>query len=65
MKDEKRCEAVIWHGPGHQSKTHCQLTGEHEIHETYYGSFDQFAQWRGKEVFSGYFDEPPRLKDEE
>ncbi len=24
-----------------------------------YGSFEQTARWRGKKVFSGYFDEPP------
>lgn len=59
-----RCSAIIWHGPGHQSKTHCSLTGEHEIHEAVYGEFFQYAEWTGDEVFSGFFDEPPRLDDE-
>lgn len=60
LKNESlRCPAVIWHGPGHQSKTHCCLTGKHHIHEAIYGRCDQFVRWRGKEVFTGCFDEPP------
>lgn len=54
-----RCSAAIWHGPGHQSETKCQVTGPHKIHEAVYGSMEQTARWRGKKVFSGYFDEPP------
>ena len=54
-----RCEAVICHGPGHQSKTHCHVKGKHTIHKTYYGYYNQLAQWKGMQVFSGYFDEPP------
>ena len=61
--DDTPCEAVIFHGPGHQSRTRCHLTGLHEIHETYYGSYDQFACWRGDEAISGFFDEPPELGD--
>ena len=53
------CHAVIHHGPGHQSTTHCRLTGKHNMHEAYYGSHEQFARWKGKQVFSGCFDEPP------
>jgi len=54
------CSAAIWHGPGHQSKTTCQVTGPHKIHEAVYGSMEQTARWRGKKVFSGYFDKPPK-----
>lgn len=61
---EKECNAVICHGPGHQSKTRCCLTGDHEIHEARYGNHDQLARWKGDKVFSGYFDEPPEEPDE-
>jgi hypothetical protein len=54
-----RCEAKIYHGPGHQSGTRCRLTGNHEIHEAIYGRYDQFARWKGLKAFSGFFDEPP------
>jgi hypothetical protein len=53
------CLAEIWHGPGHQSRTRCHLRGPHDIHCAVYGCYDQVARWRGKQVFSGYFDEPP------
>jgi hypothetical protein len=58
------CKAHICHGPGHQSTTHCSLTGEHEVHETYFGSYQTFAQWEGDEVFSGFFDEAPEYPKE-
>lgn len=63
-KTSKPCKAVIYHGPGHQSRTQCYLTGPHEVHETRYGGFDQLARWRGEEAFSGYFNEPPPDPDE-
>lgn len=28
----KRCEALIWHGPGHQSLSQCEEYGEHDEH---------------------------------
>ena len=46
MEDIKRCEAHIWHGPGHQSSTRCRKTGPHDVHEAVYGSERQFAKWR-------------------
>jgi hypothetical protein len=52
------CEAVIWHGPGHQSRTRCRVEGPHDIHEAVYGG-NSFAQWRGDEATTGVFDEPP------
>lgn len=57
------CPAVIHHGPGHQSKTHCYLKGPHDVHETRYGSHDELARWRGDEVSSGFFDNPPDVED--
>ncbi|KKK79352.1 hypothetical protein LCGC14_2834360 [marine sediment metagenome] len=57
------CKAVIHHGSGHQSTTHCdRLDIPHEIHTTNYGEFNQAAVWEGLEVFSDFFDEPPREK---
>ena len=53
------CNAKIYHGPGHQSRTNCYLEGIHDVHETRYGSYDQLARWKGDEVCSGFFDEPP------
>lgn len=53
------CSAAIWHGPGHQSQTKCQLIGKHKIHMAIYGSAEQIARWKGRRVFSGFFDEPP------
>lgn len=55
----KKCTAVICHGPGHQSKTKCQVLKPHIVHEAVYGSCEQHAQWEGERVFSGFFDEPP------
>jgi hypothetical protein len=66
MSDEKSkpCNAMIFHGPGHQSKTKCRLRGPHNVHETYYGRHEQFARWRGDKVFSGFFDEPPEFDED-
>jgi hypothetical protein len=58
-EDVKRCNAVLHHGPGHQSKTRCELVDEHEVHECHYGVYDQLAQWRGDEACTGFFDDPP------
>lgn len=27
------CQSVVWHGPGHQSSTHCQATGGESGHD--------------------------------
>lgn len=63
MPEPEPCDAVIYHGPGHQSKTKCYRTGIHFVHETRYGSFDQLARWTGDKVFSGFFDEPPEEEE--
>ena len=52
------CTAHICHGPGHQS-----VTKKHIVHAAYYGSYNQFAKWKGNEVCSGYFDEAPELEE--
>lgn len=61
----KRCTAVLWHGPGHQSKTLCQVRGPHEVHVAVYGSLRQEAHWRDEEAMTGFFDEPPQGEDDE
>lgn len=60
----KQCDAVIFHGPGHQSRTKCRLVGPHDIHEARYGAHDQLARWKDDEVSSGFFDEPPCVEEE-
>lgn len=57
------CHAVIHHGPGHQSHTHCQVFGVHEIHSARYGHDRDLAEWRSDEVFSGAGDEPPSVDE--
>lgn len=58
---EGKCNATIWHGPGHQSKTYCQKRGSHKIHFAVYGCYEQEANWKGNKRYTGYFDEPPSL----
>jgi len=55
------CKSTLYHGPGHQSRTTCELWGEHDVHEARFGEFDQFASWRGNEAVSGVFDEAPTV----
>lgn len=45
MNEDKQCDAVLFHGPGHQSKARCEAKGEHEVHETHYDG-GQIARWR-------------------
>lgn len=61
-----KCLAILGHGPGHQSKTYCEVIGPHEVHECSYSGGD--ARWKGpadKMKFSGYFDEPPWTDDDD
>lgn len=60
------CPARIYHGPGHQSSTKCELPiGHDDGHYCIYGEFQQEAEWfggfPGEEplVFTGFADEPP------
>lgn len=61
------CNAVLWHGPGHQSQTFCAAT-KHEIlkrklvHRCSYSGGE--AEWFGREKATGYFDDPPTLESE-
>jgi len=64
VHSSESCSAKIWHGPGHQSHTNCERTGEHDVHDCHYGEFNQHATWRGSEVFSGVFDETPPEESE-
>ncbi len=60
------CCAQLFHGPGHQSRTYCQETGDHKVHRCRYGSYDELAEWRGpqnRRKFTGYFDEPPYIDE--
>jgi len=55
------CCALLYHGPGHQSRTYCSVKGKHTIHSCVYGSYGQYAEWTGKDKCTGYFDEPPSI----
>jgi hypothetical protein len=66
-KKNGQCCARLFHGPGHQSSTYCEVQGKHAVHRCTYGSFDQVATWTGLEddqKFSGYFDEAPCVKED-
>lgn len=57
------CAAVIFHGPGHQSHTHCFVKGRHSVHRAALGG--QEASWARKgKTFTSYFDEPPVYEGE-
>lgn len=57
MHEKGTCPAVIFHGPGHQSHTHCHVKGRHVVHYADYG--EGLAQWTKPKTFSNYFDQPP------
>jgi hypothetical protein len=48
-----QCPALACHGPGHQSKTHCEIAADepHTVHATTYGRYNQFGMWKGYEAF--------------
>jgi hypothetical protein len=43
--DTTPCDAFLYHGPGHQSKSRCEVVGPHDVHRTHY-SWGQLAEWR-------------------
>lgn len=45
MTTADRCSAYLCHGPGHQSKSPCEVQGAHDVHETHYAG-GQRARWR-------------------
>src|SRR5690349_22759632 len=51
---EEACAAEVRHGPGHQSRTKCELKGEHEVHRAVYMGTE--ATWRGEFAYTGAFD---------
>jgi len=72
-KEEKKrtlngqCNAKLHHGPGHQSSTFCEETGDHDIHMCHYypsGCYETVARWTEDHKFSGFFDEPPDVEEE-
>jgi hypothetical protein len=65
-KKEGLCCAILAHGPGHQSKTYCEIKGRHTIHQCTYGCYDERAEWKGSKYkikCTGYFDEPPIIRE--
>jgi hypothetical protein len=52
------CTVQLFHGPGHQSRTTCDVEGEHTIHHVIYGELQQDATWQGGDAFTGFMDEP-------
>lgn len=59
------CTAVLRHGPGHQSRTTCNVRGTHLVHRCVFGRYDQEASWTEPEATTGYFDEAPESEAEE
>lgn len=60
------CTAILWHGPGHQSRTFCEersashvQVGRKKLHCVRYRN--GAAEWFGREAHTGYFDEPPEV----
>lgn len=53
------CGATIYHGPGHQSKSQCEMRGPHTQHS----AIDELY-WSTKKAFSGYFDQSPEFRGE-
>ena len=58
----KKCTSVLCHGPGHQSKTFCQVKGEHTLHRAELNG--RKPSWTGDKAFSSYFDEYPEVKED-
>ena len=48
------CNAVIYHGPGHQSKTFCECKGPHKKHKCTVGRYEEYIEWTGMKGYSGY-----------
>lgn len=58
--ESKPCGAVIYHGPGHQSKDFCDMKGPHKQHVAEVPEL----YWSTKKAFSGYFDQSPEFRGE-
>lgn len=57
---QHKCEAEIWHGPGHQTRSKCEVLGVHNQHSY---SFQQLY-WSTKSAYSGHFDQSPEDQGE-
>lgn len=42
-----RCEAILYHGPGHQSRAQCERTDEHPLSGEHYAGRTYRFQWEG------------------
>jgi hypothetical protein len=58
------CRAVVFHGPGHQSRTSCEEVDPHELHEARLVVAGHTVFWRGQEAVTGPFDESPLDEDD-
>lgn len=47
-----RCEAVIWSGPGHQSKHRCERTDPHDPTDEHYVVAVTAHEWTGAEAYA-------------
>lgn len=48
---DKPCQSEVWHGPGHQSSTFCELRGPHTGHFADLPS-GGFAEWTDKDPYA-------------
>lgn len=51
---DRPCQSEVYHGPGHQSATYCQATGDHERHEALLPS-GGYADWSDDDPYAEYW----------
>jgi len=57
LKDRKAaglCNAILYFGPGHQTKTFCECKGPHKKHKANYGRYGEETEWIGMKGYTGY-----------
>ena len=60
--DARTCQAVLFHGPGHQSTARCTRAPDgHRLHQGIV--LGALVSWEGDEASTGYFDEPPEVDE--
>ena len=52
---KKPCGAIIFHGPGHMSRSECEEVGPHEIHRN--TNTGRLLQWLAAEAATDYFNQ--------
>ena len=57
----KKCKSILYCGPGHQSKIHCEMKGSHTVHRAWDTPFG-YVEWRKMEACTDYFDIPKTVK---